>query len=271
MSLSPGPSIRTFEATQLLSSFTDFLTIAIHSLLYHRALYPPATFLTARVYNLPVHQSRYPRLCAWINDAVAAVSIQLQSARVRRVVFVVHAPASLDVLERWVFDVDAFPDWGPPLVVGEKCDAEDDDLAAAIAESEGALNWTDINEALRGALGRIAYTAESMPHPPAGSTFTLAIELRNEADAPIGVSQPPQFCHVRATDRCQAPTTLDPITARSTNPRPLQTQPSTHRSVHHPSKSRHSRPALLRVLGRAGTSHTQECKELSKDMLHYRS
>ncbi|KAG6017233.1 hypothetical protein E4U41_004253, partial [Claviceps citrina] len=57
------------QASFLLSSFTNFLTVALHSILYHRALYPPASFLTARAYNLPVHQSRHPAVCAWIRDA----------------------------------------------------------------------------------------------------------------------------------------------------------------------------------------------------------
>ncbi|KEY74336.1 hypothetical protein S7711_00493 [Stachybotrys chartarum IBT 7711] len=188
-----GTSLRAFEAAKLLSSFTDFLTIALHSLLYHRGLYPTATFLTARAYNLPVHQSRYPKLCNWINDAVAAVSAQLQSRCVRHIALVIHAPSSLDVLERWIFDVSSFPDWGPPLpLVGEDADdlEGDDDVAAAIAEAEEALNWTDINEALRGALARIAYAAESLPNTPPGSTFTLAVELHDEAPAPIGHPQP---------------------------------------------------------------------------------
>ncbi|KAG5925361.1 hypothetical protein E4U42_004374, partial [Claviceps africana] len=57
------------QASFLLSSLANFLTVAIHSILYHRALYPPASFLTARAYNLAVHQSRHPAVCAWVRDA----------------------------------------------------------------------------------------------------------------------------------------------------------------------------------------------------------
>ncbi|KAF5713359.1 mitotic spindle assembly checkpoint MAD2 [Fusarium mundagurra] len=178
-----GPLIPASQASHLLSSFTTFLTLTLHTLLYHRALYPKTTFLTARALNLPVHQSRHPGLCTWINDAVASVAAQLRKGTVRRIAIAMHAAKTFDVLERWVFDVDLFPaGWGdreeatynPTLVEG------DDD---------GVVNWTDVNEALRGALRRIAQKAEMMPDLPKGSTFTVAVELRDGANAPIGHPQ----------------------------------------------------------------------------------
>ncbi|KAH7319853.1 DNA-binding protein [Stachybotrys elegans] len=185
-----GPSLHALAGATLLSSFTDFLTVAIHSLLYHRALYPQRTFLAARAYNLPVHQSRFPKLCAWINDAVAAVADQLRSGCVRRIAVVLHAPATLSVLERWVFDVSTFPDWEPALQSLDELD--EDELPEEFSSElvDGLVNWANVNEALRGALRRIAYAAEGLPTPPEGSTFTLAVELRDEAEPPIGHPQP---------------------------------------------------------------------------------
>ncbi|KPM45381.1 hypothetical protein AK830_g1138 [Neonectria ditissima] len=182
-----GLSLPASLASPLLSSFTTFLTLALHSLLFHRALYPPATFLTARALNLPVRQSRHPGLCAWINDAVAAVALQLQRGVVRRIAVVMHAPKSFRVLERWVFDVEAFPAWGD--LEGEGDLAKEEPGAVVEAEIEDPVNWTDVNEALRGALRRVAYAGETMPSLPEGSTFTLAVELRDEAPAPIGHPQ----------------------------------------------------------------------------------
>lgn len=170
-------SIPASQASPLLTSFTTFLTLAIHSLLYHRTLYAPETFLTARAYNLPVRQSRHPGVCTWVTDAVTAVGAQLQRAAVDRVVFVIHAPRSLCVLERWVFDVARFPEWG----------SDEGNNGGGGEVEEEHVNWTDVNEALRGALYRLAYAAEKMPRLPEGCTFTLAVELRDEASAPIGV------------------------------------------------------------------------------------
>lgn len=200
----PGPSIPSSQAAGLLSSFTTFLTLTLHTLLYHRALYPAATFLTARALNLPVRQSRHPGLCGWIGDSVAAVSAQLRRGAVRRIAVAMHAAESFAVLERWVFDVEAFPAWGDAgmeeeeqalLAAGvepEEVEDDDDD-----DDEDECVNWTDVNEALRGALRRVAHAAEMMPPLPAGSTFTLAVELRDEAAAPIGVG------------RCYIPSTLD--------------------------------------------------------------
>ncbi|CAG7564044.1 unnamed protein product [Fusarium equiseti] len=163
-----GLAVPPAAASHLISSFTTFLTLTIHTLLYHRGLYPPTTFLTTRALNLPVHQSRHPGLCTWINDAIASLSVQLRKGAVKRVAIVMHAAHTFDVLERWVFDVEAFPGgWGdrdqmtynPALVEG--------------VDEESGVNWTD--------------AAEKLSPLPEGSTFTLAVELRDEANAPIGI------------------------------------------------------------------------------------
>ncbi|KAM3533623.1 hypothetical protein MY4038_003059 [Beauveria bassiana] len=202
-------SIAADQAARLLSSFSSFLTVAVHSLLFHRALYPARSFLATRAYNLPVHQSRHPGVCAWVADAVAAIAAQIRSGAARAVVLAVHAPQSMTVLERWVFDLQSFPaSWGDAAAAGggyrDKSDGVaaatgTDDLGAAGLESAAAaeaggegqdeVNWTDVNEGLRGALRRIAYAGEKSPPLPENCTFTLAVELRQESEAPIGHPQ----------------------------------------------------------------------------------
>ncbi|KFG79754.1 REV7-like protein [Metarhizium anisopliae] len=183
-------SLSPSQASTLLASFTNFLTVALHSILYHRQLYPPATFLTARAYNLPVHQSRHPGVCAWLRDAVAAVAAQVRTGSARHVALVIHAPASFDVVERWIFDLHSFPaTWGDD-------DATHFNNASRHPPAPDApVNWTDVNEALRGALSRISQVAQSRPHLPEGCTFTIGIELRDEALPPIQASHPPFSFH----------------------------------------------------------------------------
>lgn len=101
--------------------------------------------------------------------------------------------------ERWVFDVHRFPAWGSsaetdaPTSHQEPKQQENlDDPMPEDADDGTAsekLNWADIHEALRAALQRLAYAAQAAPKLPPGCTFTLALELRDEAEAPIGVSQ----------------------------------------------------------------------------------
>ncbi|KAK4144531.1 DNA polymerase zeta processivity subunit [Dichotomopilus funicola] len=85
-------SLSLDHAHILLTSFNSFLTVAIHNILYYRGIYPPSTFLSTKAFNLPVHQNRHPKVCAWIRDAVEAVSAQLSSGHVSRVAIVIHSP-----------------------------------------------------------------------------------------------------------------------------------------------------------------------------------
>jgi len=62
MTLPPSTNILdTYQS--LLTTFSDFLTVAIHTILYERAIYPPSTFISTRKYNFPVRQNRHPRVC----------------------------------------------------------------------------------------------------------------------------------------------------------------------------------------------------------------
>ena len=68
-------TLDTYHA--IVSAFSDFLTVAIHMILYERDIYPQTSFLTARKYNFPVRQNRHPKVCKWITDAVTAVESEL--------------------------------------------------------------------------------------------------------------------------------------------------------------------------------------------------
>jgi mitotic spindle assembly checkpoint protein MAD2B len=85
-------SLSLDHAHILLTSFNSFLTVAIHNILYYRNIYPRSTFLAAKAYNLPVHQNRHPKVCAWIRDAVDAVAAQLSTGHVSRIAIVIHSP-----------------------------------------------------------------------------------------------------------------------------------------------------------------------------------
>lgn len=69
------PILDTYHAVVL--AFSDFLTVSIHTILYERDIYPQTSFLKARKYNYPVRQSRHPKVCQWIQDAVAAVEVEM--------------------------------------------------------------------------------------------------------------------------------------------------------------------------------------------------
>lgn len=219
------------DARALFGSFSSFLTVSIHTILYYRGIYPKETFLSAKAFNLPVHQSRHPRVCSWINDAVDAVMAQAANGSVDRVAVVVHAPlhptpskdspdrqlAPASVLERWMFDISRLPAWPGGIdamrnfrgeeradrlrdddedadeEVGSGDEQAEDaahDTAAADRNRTESVNWADVDEQLRGAVRRLAYAGETIDALPPGCTFTVAVELRHEARAPIGHPQP---------------------------------------------------------------------------------
>ncbi|KAI1502387.1 DNA-binding protein [Biscogniauxia marginata] len=199
-----GPSIPLSQASHLLASFTQFLTVCIHNILYYRSLYPAQTFLTSRAYNLPVHQSRHPRLCSWIRDAVDAVRAQLVLGVVERVAVVIH-DGRARVMERWMFDVGGFPAWKGVKEgvgggggskgksrerVGDIVEGVEGRADGTDGGADGRVNWTDVDEQLRAAVRRLAYAGEKMAPLPEGCTFTVAVELRDEGEAPIGHPQP---------------------------------------------------------------------------------
>ena len=69
------PVLDTYQA--LVSTFSEFLTVAVHTILYERNIYPRTSFLKARKYNYPVRQNRHPKVCKWIQDAVTAVEVEM--------------------------------------------------------------------------------------------------------------------------------------------------------------------------------------------------
>lgn len=66
----------------VVSAFCEFLTVAVHTILYERDIYPRTSFLSARKYDYPVRQNRHPKVCQWIQNAVAAVEAELLKVRV---------------------------------------------------------------------------------------------------------------------------------------------------------------------------------------------
>ncbi|PHH51298.1 DNA polymerase zeta processivity subunit [Ceratocystis fimbriata CBS 114723] len=228
-------------ADALLSAWVDFLTISIHTLLYHRGLYPRRTFLTARAFGAVVHQSRHPAVISWVASATDAVKSQIRAGAVERVSLVLYAPppSALDtvhkpslhnptptkaqykstsyqpshktagaqtpppVAERWVFNTGMFPIFPvsalpadtPDLVPGPAGGGNGDSAASDKHETipgaaSAQVNWVDVDEQLRGAIQRISHAAEKIQPLGEGATFTIAVEMRDDASAPLHHPQP---------------------------------------------------------------------------------
>ncbi|KAG5948676.1 hypothetical protein E4U53_006182 [Claviceps sorghi] len=128
---------------------------------------------------------------------------QIRQGTARQICLAVHEPRALDVVERWLFDLESFPASAWASAAGPGPDGRDrpdkhkpappgaghDVLHAHVnrdaAPGDDTVNPTDVHEALRAALGRLSLAAQSRRPLPEACTFSLGVELRDEAVAPI--------------------------------------------------------------------------------------
>jgi len=172
LTMSTPNSIENYAA--LIAAFCDFLTVTIHTILFERHIYPPDSFLSARKYNYTVRQSRHPKVCQWITDAVAAVETELLNGTVARIVVPIFSPKQRPV-ERFVFDLTKFPS------------VPKEDINTPFERSMSAV---DVDEQFRAAMAKLRICSSTLKPAPEGCTFTVAIELKDAADPPIGHPQP---------------------------------------------------------------------------------
>ncbi|KAK6440274.1 hypothetical protein LTR95_003506 [Oleoguttula sp. CCFEE 5521] len=192
----------------LITAFTDFLTVSIHIILWERSIYPRTSFLSARKYNFPVKQNRHPKVCEWITDAVTAVEVELLKSRVHSIAVVIFTKDSKP-LARFVFDVSRFPD--VPV----------DDLDTLLQsgdadEPQSILPIVDMEEQFRATLSKLTASSSTPKSVPEGCTFTVAIELKADALAPVSHPQPWIPAHVvddgqDGTTAKQRPTKTTPL------------------------------------------------------------
>jgi mitotic spindle assembly checkpoint protein MAD2B len=182
MAAPPRTILNNYQS--LITTFTDFLVVAIHTILYERGLYPQETFLLTRAYNFPVRQNRHPEVCKWIMDAVTAIYAQLIKGTVSKVVFVIYSDQQ-EVMERFLFDVSAFPSVPEKerFTEFEGTTAEEGDDG----KEEFKVNLIDIEEQLRATVRKLAYCGSKLKELPNDCSYTLAVELKKDAEPPVGV------------------------------------------------------------------------------------
>lgn len=182
------PPLHT-TALSLTQTLTSFLTVAFHTILYHRALYPSTTFLRTRAYNFPVYQSRHPAVCTWINNTIAALTPLLLKSSVRQIVFVIHNDQG-EVMERYLFNIERFPTVGEKEVYMEFATRPGDEGREGNPELMKGASKVDVDEQLRATVRRLQYGCDTLRPLPEDCTYTVAVELRDEKEPPIGNPQP---------------------------------------------------------------------------------
>ncbi|GBE77692.1 DNA-binding protein [Sparassis latifolia] len=89
---------------QTVRGISEFIEVAIHTILYVRQVYPVDLFVRRKKYNTPVFQSRHPALNEYISGAVKAVAEELTLGNVDKVIMVIKDKEDRP-LERFIFAV----------------------------------------------------------------------------------------------------------------------------------------------------------------------
>ncbi|KAJ8060213.1 hypothetical protein OCU04_010556 [Sclerotinia nivalis] len=171
--------------THLLS----FLTLSIHTILHARGLYPKNTFLLTRAFNFPVPQNRHPQLCAYINSCITSLTPHLQSGSINTVSIVIYSDTtpSLEILERYIFNLSSFPSIPP----SERFT----NFEFRGINEKNEIKNIDVEEELRATLRKLSYSAEKLEDlkNPEECTWGLVMELKEDEDgegnAPISHPQ----------------------------------------------------------------------------------
>ncbi|KAG1757145.1 DNA-binding protein [Suillus lakei] len=89
---------------QTVKGITEFIEVAIHTILYVRQIYPADLFVRRKKYDTPVFQARHPALNEYISGTIKAVSDELVLGNVDKVVVVIKDRKQV-ALERFIFSV----------------------------------------------------------------------------------------------------------------------------------------------------------------------
>ncbi|CAI7608885.1 unnamed protein product [Penicillium palitans] len=173
----PVPATKSLPTNQsaLAASFTNFLTVSVHQILFLRSVYPRATFLPVRAYNYPVRQSRHPKVCDYINDASIAVGTEILKGTITAVSIIISSLRTNQPLERYAFDLSGFP-------------------RAPVSDRGPAPTSVDLEAQFRACLARLASACARLTPLPRDDefSFTVCIEVREDALPPAGTTKEEQ-------------------------------------------------------------------------------
>ncbi|GBG24056.1 Mitotic spindle assembly checkpoint protein MAD2A [Hondaea fermentalgiana] len=86
---------------------TEFFGYSINSILYQRGIYPPETFKRVSKYGLALLVTEDEFLSNYLEQVLKQLESWLMEGTVQKLVLVITGVESKEVLERWVFNVEA--------------------------------------------------------------------------------------------------------------------------------------------------------------------
>ncbi|KAF7307078.1 HORMA domain-containing protein [Mycena indigotica] len=151
---------------QTVRGITEFIEVAIHTILYVRQIYPADLFIRRKKYDTPVFQSRHPALNEYISNAVKAIAEQLLTGNLEKVAVVIKNKEQV-ALERFLFSIE------------NMIQIEDYDKNTNVQE---AMSASDLGQYFRGFLVKLNMVEAQLGQMHLGDdvSFTITIELKPE-------------------------------------------------------------------------------------------
>ncbi|KAJ7925980.1 DNA-binding protein [Mycena leptocephala] len=151
---------------QAVRGITEFIEVAIHTILYVRQIYPAELFIRRKKYDTPVFQSRHPALNDYVSGAVKAIGEQLLTGNVEKVVVVIKDKEEV-ALERFLFSVENMI----------QVEAFNKDTSV-----EDAISSVALGQYFRGFLVKLNMIESQLGQMYLGDdvSFSIAIELKAE-------------------------------------------------------------------------------------------
>ncbi|KAH9968589.1 DNA-binding protein [Russula dissimulans] len=160
----------TLTFNQAVRGITEFIEVAIHTILYVRQVYPADLFVRRKKYETPVYQSRHPGLNEYISGAVKAVGDELVLGNVEKVVVVIKDKDEV-ALERFIFSIQT-------MIAIDKDHVQSRSV-------EGAMATAALGQYFRSFMVKLSMIESQLAELPRDGeiTFAIVLELR-EGKAP---------------------------------------------------------------------------------------
>ena len=155
---------------------TEFFGYAVNSILYQRGIYPPETFERKQKYGLGMLVTTDDGLKTYLVSVLQQINDWMMTRALQKLVLVVTAVGSGEVLERWVFDVEQE---GEETADGKLVDAKDGTTTRA-AKSEKEITG-EISAIIR----QITASVTFLPLLEEACTFDLLAYTDADSTVPM--------------------------------------------------------------------------------------
>jgi len=177
----------TLSFNQTVKGITEFIEVAIHTILYVRQVYPADLFVRRKKYDTPVFQSRHPALNEYVSGAIKAIGEEVILGNVDKAVVVIKNKENV-ALERFIFSIQN-------MIQVESYDKD--------SSVEDAMTSVRLGQYFRSFLTRLTMIEAQlgvMPRPDEIS-FAIVIELKdNKAPSASRGQDPPPWLPAMTED-----------------------------------------------------------------------